>query len=262
MSFRDRIFSLFRLFLLFGVLVAAALISAITTIRLTVRGHQLSLPNFVGRPLGEVERAAGYLGLDVLIEDRVYNPQYAANQVISQFPAAGTRVKMGQHLHVLVSLGFRKMTVPNVIGSSARAAQINAIQNGLTVGDIVRAYWPGAEPDEVVAQEPPASSTEVHSPALNVLVSMGAPATSYECPDFVGKMMPEAQRLLQDNGFKMGLVQTTLREGIEPGRIVAQVPPAGIRIDAGTTFVFQVASAPAPPAVPATPAAPATPPGL
>src|SRR5690348_327658 len=120
MSLRDRIFSLFRLFLLFAVLVATALVSAITTIRLTVRGHQLNLPNFVGRPLGEVERASRSLGLDVRIEDRVYNPQYAANQVISQFPSAGTRVKMGQRVHVLVSLGFRKVTVPNVIGSSAR----------------------------------------------------------------------------------------------------------------------------------------------
>lgn len=263
MSLRDRILTLFRLFLLFTVLVAAALISAITTIRLTIYGRQLNLPNLVGRPIEDAQRLSGTLGLDLRVEDRVYNPRYPANQIISQYPSAGTRVKMGQHVHVLVSLGFRQVTVPNVVGASARAAQINAIQDGLTVGDVVRVYWPGTEPDEIVAQEPPASTTEVHSPALNVLVSMGAPPVTYQCPDFAGRMMPDAQRLLQENGFQMGQAQPIPKEGVPPGTILAQVPPAGVRIDPGTTFIFQVAVAVAPPAVPANPpaATPANPPG-
>ena len=48
MSLRERIRSVFRLFLLLTVLVTVALISAIMTIRLTIRGHQETMPNMVG----------------------------------------------------------------------------------------------------------------------------------------------------------------------------------------------------------------------
>ena len=48
MSVRERIRTLFRLFLLTTVLVTVALVSAITTIRLTIRGHQETMPNLVG----------------------------------------------------------------------------------------------------------------------------------------------------------------------------------------------------------------------
>ncbi|PYV20179.1 MAG: hypothetical protein DMG24_23580, partial [Acidobacteria bacterium] len=51
MSVRERILTLFRLFLLFTVLVAVALISAITTIRLTIHSGQETMPDLVGRPL-------------------------------------------------------------------------------------------------------------------------------------------------------------------------------------------------------------------
>ena len=48
MSFRERIRSVFRLFLLLTVLVTVALVSAIMTIRLTILGHQETMPNMVG----------------------------------------------------------------------------------------------------------------------------------------------------------------------------------------------------------------------
>ena len=65
MSLRESIRTLFRLFLLSTVLVTVALISAIMTIRITIRGHQETMPNMVGLSFNYAQRMATGLGLEM-----------------------------------------------------------------------------------------------------------------------------------------------------------------------------------------------------
>jgi beta-lactam-binding protein with PASTA domain len=170
-----------------------------------------------------------------------------------------------------VSLGQPQAKVPDIVGASARAAQITAIQDGLTVGDVAAIYWPDSRVDEVVAQEPPPSTAEVHSPALNVLVSLGPVPAVYKCPDFVGRPLSEARRMIQQYGFKLGSATPVPRPGMLMGKIVAQSPEAGSKISSEAVFDFQIAGPPAqisPPApspssnqsAPPTPSSPSAPP--
>ena len=52
-------------------------------------------------------------------------------------PPPGSRIKIGQHVHVLVSLGPPQVVIPNFVGGSVRAARITAIQRSLDMGDVV-----------------------------------------------------------------------------------------------------------------------------
>src|SRR5262249_5247573 len=151
-----------------------------TTIRLTIHGNQESMPEFVGRPLDAAQHIADSYGLVLTVEDKIFNPKYAANQIVSQDPAPGAPVKMGQHVHVLVSLGSPRVAVPSLVGDSVRAAQIKAIRRGLTVGEIASVHLAGQNSDQVLAQDPPAATAEMRSPAVNLLVSVGEAA-----PEFV-----------------------------------------------------------------------------
>jgi beta-lactam-binding protein with PASTA domain len=240
MSLRDRIRTLFRLFLLFTVLVAVALVSAITTIRLTIHGHQETMPTLVGMALESAQRLTSGLGLELKVEDKLFSAQYPANHIVSQMPPPGTRIKMGQHIHVLVSLGPPQVVVPNLLGSSVRAARITAIQRGLTVGDVAAVHWPGAEAEQVVAQDPPASTADVHSPAVNFLVSLGDSPEAYLCPSFVGQQLAEVRRMLEKSGFKVGQVTPIPTDAAQKGTILTQSPPAGSKIGPDTVFNFQV----------------------
>lgn len=268
MGLRERIRTLFRLFLLFTVLVAVALISALTTIRLTIHGHQEAMPNLVGVPLETAQRIASGLGLELTVEDKLFSARYPANQIVSQVPPQGTRIKVGQRVHVLVSLGSQRITVPNVLGASLRAAQITAIQRGLTVGDVAAVHWPQKEVDQVVAQEPPPSTSEVHSPAVNFLVSLGEIPAAFVCPSFVGQPLAEARRAIEKAAFKVGQITpiptdttpagTPLTQSPQPGSknrqtfpmpanptgkdiILTQSPLPGVKIGPDTVFDFQVA---------------------
>lgn len=241
MDLRERIRSLFRLFLLFTVLVAVALISAITAIRIALRSNQVSVPNLTGVAMDRAERTAASLDLEVKVEDRLYSEKYAASHIVSQVPAPGTQVKEGQHIHVLVSLGPPRVVVPDLAGSSVRAAQISATQLGLTVGDVVGVHWPAVAADQVVAQDPPASTPQMRRPAVSLLVSLGEPDPAYVCPRFVGMALTQAQSLIEGSGFSLGAVTPVPGAGSPSGVILEQSPAAGSRIGPGASFRFQVA---------------------
>jgi serine/threonine-protein kinase len=239
MSIGNRLRSLFRLFLLFTVLVAVALLSAITTIRLTIHGRQENMPKLVGLPLESAQRITSGLGLELKIEDKIFSNQYPANQIAQQMPPPGTRLKIGQHVHVLVSLGPPQAVVPNLVGESARAARIVAMQRGLTVGDVSVFPWT-SDPDQVVVQDPPPATAEVRTPTVNLLISSPEPPPAYLCPRFIGKPIGEVRRILEKNGFKVGQVSSVPTNGGSTGIVLTQSPPAGSKIGSDAVFSFQV----------------------
>ncbi|MGH9396316.1 MAG: PASTA domain-containing protein [Terriglobia bacterium] len=241
MRLSERIRFLFRLFLLFTFLAAVVVISAITTIRLTINGNQETLPNLVGVNLDAAETVADGMGLEVKVDDKLFSSKYAATQVISQEPPPDTRVKAGQHVHVLVSLGAPRIEVPDLVGSSARVGQILAVQKGLTVGDVVHVHWPGSQADQIVAQDPPASTTEIHSPAINFLVALGPTPPAYVCPDFAGMRLDQVRAMIQSGGFAIGKANPVTGSTASSGTILGQSPSPGSKILAGGSFTFQVA---------------------
>ena len=241
MSVRERIRTLFRLFLLTTVLVTVALVSAITTIRLTIRGHQETMPNLVGLTADYAQRMTSGLGLEMKVEDKLYNAQYPAQTIVSQMPPPGTRIKIGQHVHVLVSLGQPQVLIPNFVGASIRAARITATQRSLELGDVVGIHWPSVGPDQVVAQDPPPESAELRSPAVNILVSLGEEPAAYLCPRFIGQSIADARRTLEKAGFKVAGVSPVAAAGGAHGIVLTQSPPAGSKVAPGAEFSFQVA---------------------
>jgi serine/threonine-protein kinase len=239
MSLRERVRTLFRLFLLVAVLVTVALLSAITTIRLTIRGHQETMPNLVGLSFDYAQRMATGLGLELKVEDKLFNSQYPPQAIVSQMPPPGTRIKIGQHVHVLVGLGPPQVAIPDLLGTSLRAARITAVERNLTLGDTVGIHWPHAEPDQVVAQDPPPKSANVKSPAVNILVSVGEEPQEYLCPGLVGQPLAGVRLSLEKAGFKVGGVSFVTEPGLK-GIILTQSPSAGNKIEPGAVFSFQV----------------------
>lgn len=240
MKISGRIRTVFRLLFLAAVLMTVAVVSAITTIRLTVHGRQETLPNLVGMPVEQAQSVARRLALHLDVEDRLYNDKIAANAVVSQMPAAGTSIKPQQQVHVLLSLGPQKVSVPDLVGRSIRAARITAVQRGLTIGDVAWLYWPHDQPSQVVAQDPPPATTDLQSPAVNFLVSMGPLPVAYLCPNFVGKPVGVIQAELEQAGFQNLKVTGVTAPGTLPGNIAQQSPLPGSKVTPDTAFEFQV----------------------
>jgi len=241
MKVSPRVRTVFRLLFLLAVLITVAVVSAITTIRLTVHGRQETLPNLVGLPVAQAQKVVDGFGLHLKVEDKLYSTTVSAGGIVSQMPTGGTRVKPLQDVHVLVSLGAPQVSVPDAIGSSLRAARITAIQRGLTIGDVAALYWPQSQPNDVVAQYPPPSASDLQSPAVDFLVSLGQTPPSYLCPSFQGKPLAIVQAELQQAGFENPQVTRVPSSGAARGAILSQQPLPGSKVTPDTVFTFQVA---------------------
>jgi beta-lactam-binding protein with PASTA domain len=245
--------SVFRYALLGLVLLTVALMSALTAMRLAIHGREVSVPKMVGMTPADAERVALANGLLLQVENRFYSAEVPEGRIVSQAPAAGARVRRGWRVRVAESLGPQRVVIPNVVGQSARAAELNLQRRGLELGTVAVAHLPDLPPDQIVAQSPPPNASGIASPKINLLISAPPEEQQYVMPDFVGRPLAEAAKAVEDAGFKLAPVKTVAvpapnngsptvvpaRAGA-PTLIVRQMPAAGQRVPAGATVAFEI----------------------
>jgi beta-lactam-binding protein with PASTA domain len=245
----------FRFAVLALVLVAVALVSALTAMRFAIHGQVVAVPAVVGLSPADAERAVSGLGLQIEVERQYYSPQIPEGRIMTQMPLPGTKVRRGWQVRVAESMGPQRVVIPDVTKQSERAAEWNIQRRGLEVASTAEMQLPGTPPDQVLAQSPPANASQVAAPRTNLLVTAPADPPAYVMPNFVGQPLGSASRTLQDAGFKLGTVaMAPPAPGLNPvtannsappqpspaSIIVTQWPPAGQKVLAGAVLNFEV----------------------
>ncbi len=228
----------FRFVLLALVLLTVMLLSAMTAMRLAIHGREVAVPKLVGLSTEQAERITSANGLLLDQESRFYSSEVPEGHVISQLPPPGIHVRRGWRMRIAVSLGPQKAIIPDVIGQSPRAAEINVRRRGLDVGDVAVAHLGNAPADQVLAQSPPPNAGTVTSPKINLLVSAPAEEQAYVMPNFVGHRVDEAKQAAEAAGMKANV---TTAPGALAGSILRQNPPPGQKVAAGATVWLEVA---------------------
>ena len=228
MTLREQFERALRATLLVFVLAAACFLSAVTTIRIAIRGRVVAMPNLVGLSASAAQRSLASSGLQLRVADRVYST-LAVNAVVRQSPPPGEQVKVQQDAHVVLSLGPQTASIPPVEGVSLRAARIALLQAGLQLGEVTNIYLPSSEPDTVLKQSP-APGTQATSPHVDVLVAAGDRPTAYIMPGVVGLPQADAERLLAAGGLRVAKVTPVGDSGAPKGTVIGQTPARGQRI--------------------------------
>jgi beta-lactam-binding protein with PASTA domain len=174
-------------------------------------------------------------------------------KIISQIPAAGMKVRRGWQVRVAQSLGPQRVAIPDVLGESGRAADLNIRRRGLDIGSVAYLQMPGMNADQVLAQNPPPNASGVSVPRLSLLVTSSSQTPAFVMPSFVGQTLGTVNLAVLDAGFHVGnvTVAATLPDNpsitlVTPPQpspasiIVSQTPPAGMRVNAGATINFEV----------------------
>jgi serine/threonine-protein kinase len=237
-KWREKLERVLRFSLLVFVLAAAGFLSAVTTIRIAIRGRIVSMPNLVGQPAPQAQRTLAARGLQLRVADRVYSP-LPANAVVRQSPPPGEEMKISQDAHVVLSLGQQTVKIPAVEGQSMRAARIALLQAGLQLGEVTAIYLPGTQPDIVLKQDPPEGTT-ASSPHVDLLVSGADRQPFYVMPSVVGLEQQAASKTLAAAGLKIAKLNHIGQAGAPKGTIVGQNPPGGERIAAGISVELGV----------------------
>jgi eukaryotic-like serine/threonine-protein kinase len=248
--------SVIRFAMMALVLVVVALVSALTAMRFAIHGQEVTVPSVVGQTPAEAELALSAVGLQINVERQYYSPQIPAGRIMTQLPLPGIKVRRGWLVRVAQSMGPQRVSIPNVMGESERAAEMNIRRRGLDVTSTAEIRIEGTPADQVLAQSPPANATGVADPKTSLLISAQADPAAYVMPNFVGQPLGTVSRTLQDAGFKMGTVSvapsttnaaqsgsstpTVSSQSSPASLIVAQTPTAGQKVLAGTVVNFEV----------------------
>ena len=222
------------------VLLLVFMASALLAMRFAIQGREVRVPKLTGLTPAEAERAANSDGLVLSVDNRFYNATVPQGRILSQAPGQGLTVRRGWKIRVAESLGPQRAAVPNLLGQSQHAAGINISRRSLEMGTVGTIHLPGAAPETVVAQNPPAEATEVASPKVGLIFSAAENSQRYVMPSFIGRSVAEASDAVQKAGFTMGKVHVSDSAIGAAGAIVHQSPAAGQRVTAGAVISFEV----------------------
>ncbi|MDR3752110.1 MAG: PASTA domain-containing protein [Terracidiphilus sp.] len=238
------------------LLVAAALLAAITTMHFAIHGAEVQVPALKGMTVADAHSETAGLGLNLDVDNRYYSADVATGHILSQSPEPGTVVRREWRVRVSESLGPQKVEVPDTVGKEERVAALELRREGLEVGVTARLPYAKAAEGTVLAQDPPAHAQGIARPSINLLVA--APqddaADGFVMPDLTGMTLASAQGALAKVGIKSAapLLQDVVvgpvgsgnappRMPVKPGAVLAQQPAAGSRVDQTTLVKLTVA---------------------
>src|SRR5262245_57981620 len=117
-----------KVFIVGAAVAIVAAVSAYLTVRHSVSGRSVAVPDVVGLSADEAGRLLRRQGLEAETVAQRHDPRVETGHVIAQEPAPGARIKVDRKVKVVVSLGEEGAAVPELRGGAARMAQVNLRQ--------------------------------------------------------------------------------------------------------------------------------------
>jgi beta-lactam-binding protein with PASTA domain len=245
---RRVVVSFFQIGSLVMLLVAVALLSAVTTMHFAIHGAEVQVPALKGMTVADARSETAGLGLNLMVDNRYYSGDVAAGHILTQMPPAGTVVRREWRVRVAESLGPQKVEVPDMVGREERVAALTMRRVGLEVGATARLPYAKAAEGTVLAQDPPGHAQGIARPTITLLVAApGDAPDGFVMPDLVGWPVVSAQEALTRVGIKtlppsfvdapvepVGSGDAPPKPPVKPGAVMAQVPAAGSRVDQST----------------------------
>ena len=239
MTLRERVEWASRIAFLVFILASAAFLSAITAMRIAIHGREVTMPNLVGKDLGEASRTLRSNGLILRVADRVYS-DVPADQVVRQTPLPGMLMKVSQQAHVVLSLGQRQLEIPELEGNTLRASRIQLLRAGLQVGEVSAVSLPDSAADTVLLQNPK-TGRGAATPREDLLVSGGPKEQAYVMPYFIGLNGMDVQHRLELANLHCKINYMAAPQWPH-GSVIDQSPLAGTRIEAATEVQLTIAN--------------------
>ncbi|MEO8276152.1 MAG: PASTA domain-containing protein [Thermoanaerobaculia bacterium] len=216
--------------LLWGVVLLAAFVaSAYLSFNLFVRRGAMTVPELAGLTSDEASRLLSDQGLRYRAAEPAgrWSAAVPEGRVVETQPRAGGFVKRGSAVEVVLSLGARQASVPDLTGKAMSAAQLTVHAEGLELGDTLSISSSGGPPGTIVGQDPPPGTSVAAGTHIDLLVALDTPPETYVMPDLVYRRYEPVKRYFEGGGFHMGAVKFEPYEGISDGTILRQNPLPG-----------------------------------
>ena len=238
------------------LLVAVALLAAITTMHFAIHGAEVQVPALKGMTVEQARSETAGLGLNLDVDNRYYSGDVAAGHILTQSPEPGTVVRREWRVRVSESLGPQLVDVPDTVGKEERVAELELRRAGLEVGTPAHLPYAKAAEGTVIAQDPPAHAQDIAQPSVSLLIAAPDDETvdGYVMPDMSGWPASSAIAALAKVGIHTAPPNSSVfpsptsasemrrpKPPVKPGSVYPQTPIAGSRVDQSTIVKLTVA---------------------
>lgn len=233
------------------VAIAVAAVALIGGLWWFLSGNKVEVPEVTGGPQAVATQMLQSAGLKLGAVSKEATDAVVGS-VISQSPAAGSKVDKGTAVDLVISNGPDKVAVPDLKGLTRSEALKALSEAGMTSVQTAE-YDAYVAKDTVIDQLPAAGEKVAPGSAVGMLVSLGArPVPPVAVPDVKGKREPDARAILTDAGLNPHFV-TANNDTVPSGTVVEQSPVGGVKVAPDTEILVLVSAGAAPPTAVAVP---------
>ena len=182
------------------------------------------IPDLRGRSVLAALDMLAPLKLGIRKEDEEFNDQVPIGAILRQYPEAGTIVREGKTVRVVIGQGGESVFVPSLIGLPLRNAEMLLRQRQLLLGEVSESFSLRVEKGFVLSQDPGAESSIEKNTMVNAVVSAGSPPPGIVLfPDFRQRNVGEAETWAQKHMLPVAI--TANSDSLFPrGTILSQKP--------------------------------------
>ncbi|WP_375003097.1 Stk1 family PASTA domain-containing Ser/Thr kinase [Aeromicrobium sp. CTD01-1L150] len=194
--------------------------------------ERYEIPKTQGKTVDEVEEELSELNLKLGDTTEEFSDKVDKGRIVRPVDhKAGDRVRRDTTIDFIVSKGPQPIEVPDQTGRSRKAAVESLEKAGFTV-EVEGKYSDDVDEGDVISQSPD-EGTAFRGDVITIVVSRGP--EEIEVPDVVGEKRKDAEKTLEDAGFKVRV------RNVLPGNTVrAQTPDAGEDLKVGKTVTIYV----------------------
>ncbi len=208
-------------------------------------GGTVTVPDVVGMDSSEGRAVLDTAGLQFELGGSK-SSKLPPNTILAQNPEAGSVVKHGRRIYMILSGGTEKVQVPNLVGHSQREAQFMLERIGFRLGTVTADSSSEYPQNVVMSQSIQPGSKVTTGSAISMVVSSGpVEAGEVSVPNLVGRPLSEAQRLILNANLVLGKISFQPSKKLVPNTVLEQYPRAKDIVPKGPAvnlFVSSIAS--------------------
>ncbi|MFW6268727.1 MAG: Stk1 family PASTA domain-containing Ser/Thr kinase [Bacillota bacterium] len=202
----------------------------------------VEVPDLVGKNFDEAKSISSEKGLNLEQENSTFSSEYEQDEIISQNPGPGERIRQTRPISVILSKGPEMVEMPDLKNKTYREARIILDNEGLTIDEEEFVYDSEISEDHVIEQEPEPDTEVNNDDHISITVSEGKEPNMVKVPDLEGLEQDEAKDKLRDNYLRTGDISEESSSRFKEGQVVSQEYEAGEEVPENERIDFTVSS--------------------
>ncbi len=199
---------------------------------------EIVLDDLTGMTYADAEKKLKDLGLVIKESGTKSSDEYDEDEIMEQDPKAGTKLKKGDTVSVVISTGeaAEQVTVPDVKGIDEESAVSHLESRGFKV-EKEYSYSDTVGSGEVFAQDPKANTKAGKGDTVTIQISQGGERV--QVPDVKGETLADAKSDLSSAGLQYKESEE-YSDSVPEGDIISQSIAPGEYVTRGSTVTIVV----------------------